>query len=159
MKVSKSFKIALNIIFHSKLRSWLTIIGIVIGIAAIVAIISVSEGAQKTLAENLNSLSADIITISPGFSRAFGPGVEFREFSGGPGGGSSQRSSKNLTVKDVMILKTVPNVNYVMGTVSGSADVTYLGKTSRVSIQGVDPFIWRNFVTTELDSGRYLTGT
>ena len=47
MKLKKSFKIALNIILHSKLRSWLTIIGIIIGIAAVVAIVSIGQGAQK----------------------------------------------------------------------------------------------------------------
>lgn len=158
MKTKKSFKIALNIIMHSKLRSWLTIIGIVIGIASIVSIISMSQGAQRTLEANLNSLSADIITINPGSSRAFGMGPEFRggDF-GGPQNPSSRSTAKNLTIKDIMVLKTVSNVQQVMGTISGNADVSYLGKTSRVSIQGVDPAVWKNTISTQLDSGRYLT--
>ena len=40
MKLSKIFKLSLNMFVHSKLRSWLTIIGIFIGVAAVVAIIS-----------------------------------------------------------------------------------------------------------------------
>ena len=74
MKLTKSFKIALNIIFHSRLRSWLTIIGIVVGIAAVVAIISMSLGAQQQLEERLGSLGADILTVSPGMQRATGGG-------------------------------------------------------------------------------------
>ena len=74
MKLTKSFKLSLNILLHSKLRSWLTIIGIIIGIAAVVTIISISEGAQQQLNSRFGSLGADIITISPGFSRAQGPG-------------------------------------------------------------------------------------
>jgi putative ABC transport system permease protein len=168
MRFKKSLKIALNIILHSKLRSWLTIIGIVIGIAAVVSIVSIGQGAQKTLEANLNSLSADILTINSGFSRAAGAGAVFREpgpgggdFGGSFGGGqrsSSGSTAKNLTTSDVSVLKTIPNVAYVMGIVSGSSsNITFLGKTGRSSIQGVDPEVWKNFITTDLSSGRYLT--
>jgi len=151
MKISKSFKIALNIIFHSKLRSWLTIIGIVIGIAAVVSIVSIGQGAQRTLSTNLNSLSADVITINPGFSRASGAGAQFRggggfggggfgEGGGGPGGGSSGSTAKNLTTSDLLVIRTVPNVKYAMGIISGTADnTTYSAKTARVTVEGVDP--------------------
>ena len=70
MRLSKSFQLALNILLHSKLRSWLTIIGIVIGVAAIVAIVSIGEGAQANVNARLSGLGADIITVSPGFERA-----------------------------------------------------------------------------------------
>lgn len=66
MKLQKSFRLALNILLHSKLRSWLTIIGIVIGVAAIVAIVSIGEGAQLNVQERLGGLGADLVTVSPG---------------------------------------------------------------------------------------------
>lgn len=163
MKIRTSLKIALNIIIHSKIRSWLTVIGIVIGIAAIVSIISIGQGAQKTLEANLNTLSADMITINSGFSRASGASAGFHggDFGGPSGGGESRTSQgptpKNLTYRDVIVLKSVPNVAYVMGIVSGSVDtVSYLGKSSRGSIMGVDPAVWRDMTSTELASGRYL---
>ena len=157
MKLKRSFKIALNIILHSKLRSWLTIIGIVIGIAAVISIVSIGQGAQKSLEQNLNSLSADIITISPGFSRAQGPESDFRDLSGG-NFNTGGTTTKNLTVKDIAILKTVPNILQIMGIVSGTVnDVSFLGKTSRSSITGVDPAVWKNIVTAELASGRYIS--
>ncbi len=75
MRLRKSIELAWNILAHSKLRSWLTIIGIVIGIAAVVSIVSISQGAQQTIEERFGELGADIITITSGFSRArgFGP--------------------------------------------------------------------------------------
>ncbi len=155
MKIQKSFKIALNIIFHSKLRSWLTIIGIVIGIAAVVSIVSIGQGAERNLEQNLNSLNADIITISPGFSRAMGAETGFRSDFGGSRTGTT---AKNLTVSDVMTLKGILNIAYVTGVISGSVDsVSFLGKTARGSIEGVDPSMWKNIVSSELDSGRYLS--
>ncbi|OGI15701.1 hypothetical protein A3K63_04715 [Candidatus Micrarchaeota archaeon RBG_16_49_10] len=155
MRFKKSFKIALNIILHSRLRSWLTIIGIVIGIGAIVAIISVGQGAEKSLERNLNALSADIITVTPDVFRASGPGAGFRQASEFQASRSSSEA-KNLTVRDATFLKSVPNVEYVMGTISGNAEATYLGKTARVSVQGVDTGVWKDIVSTELESGRYL---
>jgi putative ABC transport system permease protein len=154
MKLQKSLKLAINILLHSKLRSWLTIIGIVIGVAAIVAIVSIGEGAQVSINSRLGGLGADIITVSPGFERASGG---FRGFDGGGGRGeTTTKDTKNLTQKDIQVIKSVPGVAFVNGIVSGRADMTYLAETSSVSVQGVDPSAWRNMITTELNSGRYL---
>ncbi|MBW2984839.1 ABC transporter permease [Candidatus Woesearchaeota archaeon] len=152
MKIKKSLQLALNILVHSKLRSWLTIIGIIIGIAAIVSIVSISEGAQQQMEERFGELGADIITVSPGFSRAMGF-MRMRE------GGSSSSSSvqKNLTSKDVLVLKTIPHIKTVMGTVSARGELKYLGKSGEQSITGVDTLVWKDLVTDALESGRYLT--
>lgn len=158
MRFRKSFKLALNILLHSKLRSWLTIIGIVIGVAAIVAIVSIGEGAQLNVQERISGLGADLITVSPGFERASGG------FRGGFGGSGLHRMSdslitskaKNLTSRDITIIKSVEGVAFVNGAVSGRADMFYLAESASVSVQGVDPLAWRNIVTTELESGRYL---
>ncbi|MCH8329684.1 MAG: ABC transporter permease [Nanoarchaeota archaeon] len=157
MKLQKSFKLALNILLHSKLRSWLTILGIVIGVAAIVAIVSIGEGAKVSVQERLSGLGADLITISPGFDRASGG------FRGGFGrhGGSSETptlssESKNLTKRDIQAIKSIDGIKYIDGVISGSADIFYLAESSSGTINGVDPLAWRNIVTTELEAGRYL---
>ena len=151
MRLRKSLELAWNILAHSRLRSWLTIIGIVIGIAAVVSIVSVSQGAQRTIEERFGRLGADIITVSPGFSRAMG----FR----GPGdfGGNGGADQEDLTDKDVLVLKSIPNVKFVMGQVSGRAEIKYLGSSGEVSITGVDTDVWKDITTDELESGRYLT--
>ena len=157
MKFKKSFRLALNILLHSKLRSWLTIIGIVIGVAAIVAIVSIGEGAQASVQERLGGLGADIITVSPGFQRAAGG---FRGgFGGGGGGGgnaATTTSAKNLTNRDIQAVKSVDGISFVNGIVSGRADISFLAESASVSVQGVDNLAWSNMVTTELESGRYL---
>ncbi len=164
MRLKKSFQLALNMLLHSKLRSWLTIIGIVIGIAAVVSIVSISQGAQQSLQDQLGGLGADILTVSPGFSRAQGVGGGFVRIGGrGEGGAeffsgsSSSTNQKNLTAKDVLVLKNINNVVYVMGTVSGRADLTYSSKTASLSVTGVDVSIWKKITTDELASGRFLT--
>jgi putative ABC transport system permease protein len=153
MRLQKTLKLAFNILVHSKLRSWLTIIGIIIGVAAIVAIVSIGEGAQASVNARLGGLGADIITVSPGFQRAFGG---FRGGDEGERGSTSSTSAKNLTLRDIQVIKSIEGVAFVNGIVSGRAQMTYLAETSSVSVQGVDTLAWRNIVTTELDSGRYL---
>jgi len=161
MKPAKSFRLALNILMHSKVRSSLTIIGIVIGVAAVVAIMSIGEGMQQTLESNLGGLGADIITISPGSSRATGG---FRDFGGAggappgsPSGTGTEEESNNLTIKDIQVLRSVDNVDIVTGTVSGRGEVYYLAETVSVSVTGVDPVGWNEITTSELSSGRFLT--
>src|SRR3989339_1597217 len=107
MKIKRSLKIALNIILHSRIRSWLTIIGIIIGIAAVVSIVSLGQGAQQNMEKNLNSLNANIITISAGFSRASGPEAGFRGDSEGVSpnyGGGRTTTAKKITQQDVITL-------------------------------------------------------
>jgi putative ABC transport system permease protein len=152
MRLGKILQLSWNILIHSRLRSWLTIIGIVIGIAAVVSIISVSQGARQQLEERFGRLGADIITISPGYSRAMG----FR----GPEEGQRTNGiadQKDLTDKDVLALKSIPNVKLVMGEVRGTAEIKYLGETGDVSVTGVDTDVWKDITTDELESGRYLT--
>ncbi|MFH0832478.1 MAG: ABC transporter permease [Candidatus Aenigmatarchaeota archaeon] len=151
MRLQKSFQLAVNILFHSKLRSWLTILGIVIGVAAVVAIISLGSGMQSELSSRLSGLGADVITISPGSSRAFGVFIGGSR-DGSPG--STQSSSKNLTIKDMQVIKTVDNIKYIQGTVSGRGEVYYLSEKVTASIEGVDPMVWSKTTTSELSSGR-----
>jgi len=149
MKFNDIMKLSMNSLSHRGLRSWLTILGIVIGVAAVVSILSISSGMQQTISSQLGGLGADIITISSGFNRAFGMGFGDRA--------SQTTTSQNLTIKDVQIVKTVSGVKFVDGLVSGRASITYLTESGSVTVEGVDPLAWKEMTTSELDSGRLLT--
>ncbi len=148
MKILDIFRLSLSHVKKSKLRSWLTIIGIVIGVAAVVAIISIGQGMQESVQARLGSLGADLITVTPGFSRAGGGG-----FDGGRTGGSA---TINLTDRDATAIKQLPGVLYVNGMVSGSSDIRVSTEKTSVSIIGVDTAVWRSMFTTQLEAGRYL---
>lgn len=155
MRFNKSLKLAVNILVHSKLRSWLTIIGIVIGIAAVVAIVSIGEGMQQNVESRLGGLGADMITISLGGGRA---SASFRGGHGGgmPGSTATSTDAKNLTKKDVLVLQSVEGVEFIQGIVSGRGEMYYLGEKATVSVDGVDPLVWKEMTTSELESGRFL---
>jgi len=154
MRRTKAVRLALNILVHSKLRTWLTVIGIVIGVSAVVAIISIGEGMQQSVSSRLSGLGADIITITPGGS---GVSSGFRMF-----GGDQPREgqgSANLTKKDLQSVATVSGIAAIEGEVSGNAEAYYLSERSRVSVRGVDPVEWKKLTTSELEAGRFLTAS
>jgi putative ABC transport system permease protein len=158
MKFNDTAKLSMNNFSHRGLRSWLTILGIVVGVAAVVSILSIGSGMQQVISSQLGGLGADIFTVSPGFSRATGMGFGNRmpETARSETAGIAT-GSQNLTDRDIQTIKSVLGVQFVDGIVSGRVDATYLAQTAAVSVQGVDPLAWREMTTSELESGRYLT--
>lgn len=139
---------------HRKLRSWLTVLGIVIGVAAIVALVSIGEGLQANVKNQLGGLGANTITISAGMTRAMGGFEQRMEQRTGGGGG---QSTVNLTEADLRVVKSTSGVQYAEGTISGREEVSYLGQKVDLTIDGVDESVWKFIETTDLESGRYLS--
>jgi putative ABC transport system permease protein len=149
MKFLDILTMSFNSLTHRKLRSWLTVLGIVIGVAAVVGLVSIGQGLQRNVSSQLSGLGSNIISITLGHSRAAG-GFGF-------GGERSTISTSNLTQSDIRTIRSTPGIQYVDGIVSGRADVTYEGQTASLSITGVDTSVWKYMITTQLASGRYLS--
>ncbi len=157
MKISDSFKLSVNNIIHRQLRAWLTLLGIVIGVAAVVSIVSIGEGATASVTENLSGLGADILTITPGFNQAgfFGGGRRGPGDFGSSDSGATVESPK-LGKLDAVIIRGNPNVLYVNEKVSGRGDIIFVAETISANITGVNPSSWVLISEPELDSGRLL---
>ena len=156
MRKRTYLKLATNILIHSKIRSWLTIIGIVIGVGSVVTIMALSDSMEADMEERLADLDLTLITVTPGYTQAMSG------FRGGGGGfgGSTSSSDAELTDKDIMATKLVENIDYIYGQISGSnLDVYFMGETAGLSVTGVDPQVWQYTVTYEVESGRLLEAT
>jgi len=151
MKLNDIMLMSFNSLTHRRLRSWLTVLGIVVGVAAVVALVSIGEGLQQSVQNQLSRFGANIISVTLGFERAGGG------FGFGGEGRARSTSSLNLTDSDIRTIRSTPGVLYVDGIVSGRADVSFEGGTASMSIQGVDTLVWKFMVTTNLESGRYLS--
>lgn len=143
---------ALSILYHSKIRSWLTIIGIVIGIGAVVTIMSLSDSLSAEMESSLSDMDLTLITITPGYTKA-------SSAMGPPGMGGTTSTDAELTNKDIRALKLIDNIDYISGLISGSESVYYMGKSATISINGVDPQVWQYMYTYDLESGRLLDPT
>lgn len=141
-------RIAWEGILRNKIRSLLTMLGVIIGVAAVIIMISISAGTEATIAEQIEGLGANLVFIQASFGR------------GGPGGGDS--NSPQLVYDDVAI---VEGINGVIGTsveqfssqtikANGITleDVPILGTTPDFpSVRDVDIATGRYFNETELD--------
>jgi putative ABC transport system permease protein len=153
MKLRKCLRHAFMMVVHSKLRSWLTILGIVIGVAAVIAIVSIGQGLQADVNSRLGGLGGDIVTVSAGFSRGgdvFGPR--------GSEGASQTATTKQVVVgrPEVQVLRGVPDVALIDTQIRGQVNVSFLGKSGRVSVTGVDQKVWSQITTATLRDGRML---
>jgi putative ABC transport system permease protein len=75
MLLSENFKIALRALRANKLRSILTMLGIVIGVATVVALLSIGKGATASITSSIQNSGSNLLTVSPGRAQ-FGPGGE-----------------------------------------------------------------------------------
>ncbi len=153
MKLLKCLKHALSMVLHSKLRSWLTILGIVIGVAAVIAIVSLGEGMQSSLTSQLGDLGADLITITPGFSQGskmMGHGFPRKDSS------VAVEEEIVLDRTDVQALKGIPDIELIDTNINGRVKVTYLSKSGSVTLTGVDQKVWAHITNEEIAQGRML---
>src|SRR3989344_37114 len=95
---------------HRGLRSWLTMLGIFIGIAAVVSLISLGQGLQEAITEQFEQLGSDKIIIQP---KTIGPP------------GSTSLDSLLLKSEDLDVIKNVNGVEGAVGALIRSSPVTY----------------------------------
>jgi len=152
----------MNSIRHRQLRAWLTLLGIIIGVAAVVSIISIGEGANASIAEQVSGFGADVITVSAGYSKA---GMFMGGDRGPPGGLGGDRAAgtseeaPELGKSDLRTIRANPNISYVNEKVSGRAELVFLSESINTTITGVNPIAWQEFLNMGLDSGRFLTSS
>ena len=71
--------VALGALRANKMRSFLTMLGIVIGVAAVIAMVAIGKGAQKSISERIAGLGTTLLTVRPGARRGFGVATENNE--------------------------------------------------------------------------------
>jgi len=150
MRNSTYLRMGLNMLVHSKLRSWLTIIGIVIGVGSVIGIISLGDSMQANVQSKLAEMDLTKISITPGYSKASS------NMAGPPGMGGASSTDATLTDKDMRALQGLDSIQYKEGEISGSEKVKYLGQTATLSITGADPQVWKYMTTLKTTSGRLL---
>jgi putative ABC transport system permease protein len=134
---------------HRKFRSFLTLLGIVIGVSAVVAMMLVGASMQQRVIGQLNKFMADMITVIPGKL----------SFSSGPNLGSSGKAVE-LTDKDEREISKVDGVVSVSGQISGSLKIEYNSESGKITVYGVkDAKAWESIEGNilGLESGRFLS--
>ena len=125
MLFTESVRIAVNALFANKLRSLLTMLGIIIGVGAVIAMVAVGMGVTQRVTDSIASLGSNMLIVRPGAST-----------SGGLRGAAGSRTT--LKYEDaIAIKKKIKDVDYVSPTVQRSYQVVYGNQNWNTSVTGV----------------------
>ncbi len=125
MSLIESIRVALRILIANKLRSGLTMLGIIIGVMAVVALVSIGQGAQASIMESIQSLGANVVFILPGQVRQSGVATGI--------------SAPTLTLEDAEALAHIPDVTAVAPEVGRMVQITYGRNNTNTRLVGTTP--------------------
>ncbi|MBF0217647.1 MAG: ABC transporter permease [Candidatus Omnitrophica bacterium] len=117
------FRQAFWSIFSHKMRSALSMLGILIGVAAVIAMLALGEGAKESISQTLASLGSNLLTLRPGSQKLHGVAMD---------SGSVTR----ITLGDVDAVAKLDNVKRVSPSVQGRAQAVYLNRNWSTQVQG-----------------------
>jgi putative ABC transport system permease protein len=143
MMLIESFAIALRSLRANKMRSFLTMLGIIIGVASVITMVAVGAGAQTRVADQIRTLGSNVLMVIPGAARDEGA----RRESG---------TIHTLTTDDSVAIGQIPEVRASAPSVRRSAQIVHADKNWNATVNGTtsDYFIIRDWA---LSSGRQFT--
>ena len=117
---------ALENLSANKLRSMLTVLGIVIGVAAVIAMLSIGRGAEASITSRIESMGTNLVYVTPGSTSQ--SGVR-----------SAVGSAGTLTLDDAEALASLPDVVAIASVTDSMAQLVYQGQNTRTRLMGVTP--------------------
>ncbi|MDP2826651.1 MAG: ABC transporter permease [Sulfuritalea sp.] len=144
MLLTDSLKLAIRAITSQRLRSFLTLLGIAVGIAAVILLTSIGEGIHRYVLAEFTQFGTNVIGVHPGRTKTGGASL-----SGLPS------SARPLSLDDAAAMARLPNVVAVTPSVWGNAEVNANGRLRRVSVYGVGPGMVTVF-KLKVRSGQFL---
>ncbi len=148
MNFFTTFFIAIDALNSNKLRSGLTLLGIIIGVSAVITLMAIGRGAQESITSRIESLGTNLLFIRSGATSSFG-------FSG------AQGSAANLTLEDSMALTDpilAPSVVSVAPETQLRGQLVYQRENSNTRLIGITPE-YLSVRSFEIEKGQSITST
>jgi len=143
MEFMENFKAALDGIAANRMRSFLSMLGIIIGIAAVITIVSITQGSQKAISERIRALGTNLINVTPGRIR-------------GVAGRRAQALADLFTVEDgEKILKKASAVKLVAPVLQKNLLLQYKDKNTEITVNGVTPE-YQEVLNFWVEKGRFI---
>lgn len=141
MNYSNLFRIAVRALIRNKLRAFLTMLGIIIGVASVIAMLAIGEGSKQRMRKQISSMGTNMVMVMPNFMRR-----------GGVSLGSS--SSMALKYSDVVKLRSeAANISQVSPEIRASGQVIYGNQNTQTTVYGISEE-YLSIRKLELASGR-----
>lgn len=138
---------------HKGIRSWLTILGIVVGITAVVVLVGLAQGLRDQVGSQLQSFGPRTILIAPYSIDSSNSGAFV---SGGASSANLRPSSGKLYDQDAERLRKVADMDIMTRVIMGRTILGYKEKEVTASVYAVDPSDFQETVSFEIDKGRFL---
>ena len=143
MKLYRLLIEALESLNANKLRSMLTVLGIVIGVAAVIAMLSIGRGAEASITSQIESMGTNLVYVSPGSTSEGG----VQSVSGSAG---------TLTLDDADALANLPDVVDVASVTNSFVKIVYQGQNTNTRLMGVTPG-YETVGSLTLEDGVFIT--
>ena len=145
MKIQDILHETYSALSGNKIRTGLTMLGIIIGIGSVIAMTAIGQGAQNSISSSIQSIGANLVMVMPGAQRSFG----------GPSGGRG--GAQSLTVGDAdAIQSSISNVAGVVREVTSRKQVVATGTNTNTSIIGTEPS-YSTVRNITIDEGNFIT--
>jgi putative ABC transport system permease protein len=129
MKLFNLIRIAFKALQRNKLRAFLTMLGIIIGVAAVIAMVAIGQGSKQSIQDQLSSMGSNMITIRPNSNQTVGGGARL-----------DASSLQTLTVEDIKAIQSqATNITAVSPAVQGRGQAINGSLNWPTTIQGVSP--------------------
>lgn len=123
MNFLESIRVSIRSIKTNKMRSFLTMLGIIIGVSAVITMVAIGEGASANVTSQINGLGSNLLIVSPGQAKQ-------GQISLGAG------SLNTLTMKDAEAIETLATVTAVAPSVNSRAQLVWGSKNYSTSLEG-----------------------
>lgn len=137
-------QLALRAMTAHRLRSFLTLLGIAVGIAAVILLTSIGEGIHRFVLAEFTQFGTNVISVAPGRVKTSGPAP-----TGIP------TSVRPLTLEDARTLGRLPHITGMTATVWGNTEVNANGRLRRTTVNGVSAEMLKVF-NIRVSSGQFL---
>ena len=144
IRPSDSIHLALRAITAHRLRSFLTLLGIAVGIAAVILLTSIGEGIHRFVLAEFTQFGTNLVSVVPGKVKTSGPAP-----TGIP------TSVRPLTLDDARVLRRLPNITAMSATVWGNTEVKGNGRLRRTTVSGVTSEMLKVY-SIKVRSGQFL---
>ena len=143
ISLAATLRLALQALVRNRSRSLLTMLGVVIGVAAVIVTVAIGTGAKTSVANQINGLGSNLVIVIPGSVQTSGART-------GNGGAST------LTVQDGLAIAKLPGVSAVSPSVNVRAQLVTGGQNWQTTVTGVAP-TYTTVRSWDVSSGRFFS--
>ncbi len=150
MNLKDMVDFSLNALLHQKLRSFLTVLGIMVGISSVILLVGLVQGLKTDILEQLEDFGPRTIIITP------------ISTEGGGGLGAAAQfmpTAGKLFEKDYERVKRLPEIKSITKVISGQTTVVYKDESISAAVLGIEASLFDDTVPVEMESGRFLEDT